>query len=82
MGINTGRLVAGVVGKRKFAYDIWGDTVNLASRMESNGEVGKVNVSEATYQKIKSRFQCLPRGNVEVKGKGAVAMYFVEGPLA
>ncbi|GAB4404423.1 MAG: hypothetical protein OHK0053_29970 [Microscillaceae bacterium] len=82
LGINTGRLIAGVVGKRKFAYDIWGDTVNLASRMESNGEVGKVNISESTYQEVKEQFKCSPRGNIEVKGKGAVAMYFVEGSLA
>jgi class 3 adenylate cyclase len=77
-GIHTGPVVAGVVGKNKFAYDIWGSTVNFASRMESSGEVGKINISEATYQLVKSQVPCTFRGAVEVKGLGKLNMYFVE----
>jgi class 3 adenylate cyclase len=77
-GIHTGPVVAGIVGVKKFQYDIWGDTVNIASRMESNGEVGKVNISETTYEKVKSSFHCVSRGKIEVKGKGEMEMYFVE----
>jgi class 3 adenylate cyclase/tetratricopeptide (TPR) repeat protein len=78
IGINTGPVVAGVVGKKKFAYDIWGDTVNIASRMESNSEPGKINVSEATYKLIKDQFICSYRGEIEAKNKGKMKMYFVE----
>lgn len=78
IGIHTGQLVAGVVGKNKFAYDIWGDTVNLAARMESSGEVGKVNISETTYELVKAHFQCTHRGKVAAKNKGEIDMYFVE----
>jgi len=78
IGINTGPVVAGVVGKKKFAYDIWGDTVNIASRMESNSEPGKINVSEATYKLIKDQFMCSYRGEIEAKNKGMMKMYFVE----
>jgi class 3 adenylate cyclase len=63
---------------KKFAYDIWGDTVNTASRMESSGEIGKVNISETTYEWVKDQFQCEYRGEVEAKGKGMVKMYFVD----
>ena len=80
LGIHTGSLIAGVVGKSKFAYDIWGDTVNLASRMETGGEVGKVNISGTTYQYVKEEFSCVYRGKVEAKNKGDVDMYFVEKP--
>ena len=76
IGINTGPVVAGIVGTRKFAYDIWGDTVNTASRMETCGEPGKVNISGATYEKIKDHFSCTYRGKVEAKHKGLVDMYF------
>ena len=77
IGMNTGPVVAGVVGKNKFAYDIWGDTVNVASRMESNSEPGKINVSENTYQLIKAHFDCEYRGEIDVKNKGMMKMYFV-----
>lgn len=79
IGINTGPLVAGIVGTKKFQYDIWGDTVNIASRMESSGEVGKVNISQMTYEKIKDRFICEYRGKIEAKNKGAIDMYFIKG---
>ncbi len=78
LGINTGPLVAGVIGKNKFAYDVWGDTVNLASRMESSGEVGKVNISGITHTWVKHHFECVYRGKIEAKNKGQVDMYFVE----
>lgn len=79
IGVNTGPIVAGVIGIKKFAYDIWGDAVNLAARMESSGEVGKVNVSGSTYSLIRDHFSTEHRGKVEAKNKGAVDMYFVEG---
>jgi len=79
IGINTGPVVAGVVGAKKFAYDIWGDTVNIASRMESNSEPGKINISENTYALIKDQFDCEYRGELDVKNKGVMKMYFVNG---
>jgi class 3 adenylate cyclase len=80
IGIHTGPVVAGIVGSRKFAYDIWGDTVNLASRMESSGEPGRINISAATYEHVKDQFRCISRGKVQAKNKGEVEMFFVEGP--
>lgn len=79
IGIHTGPVVAGVVGKRKFAYDIWGDTVNTASRMESSGEPGRVNISDSTYHLIKDFFSCTHRGKIPAKNKGEITMYFVDG---
>ncbi|MBX2905677.1 MAG: tetratricopeptide repeat protein [Taibaiella sp.] len=77
IGIHTGPVVAGIVGIKKFAYDIWGDTVNTAARMESSGSVGMVNLSETTYNLVKNKFNCEYRGEVEAKGKGVMKMYFV-----
>lgn len=76
-GINSGPLVAGIVGIKKFAYDIWGDTVNTAARMESNSETGKLNVSDSTYELIKDKYNCEYHGKIDVKNKGIVDMYFV-----
>jgi class 3 adenylate cyclase len=80
VGIDTGSVVAGIVGTKKFQYDVWGDTVNTASRMESHGVVGKVNISQHTYELIKDdpAFEFEPRGKVMAKGKGEVDMYFVK----
>jgi len=77
IGINTGPVVAGVVGSKKFAYDIWGDTVNIAARMESHSAPGKINISEHTYQLIKNDFECEYRGKIDAKNKGMMKMYFV-----
>ncbi len=79
IGVNTGPVVAGVVGFKKFAYDIWGDTVNIASRMESNSIPGRVNISQTTYELVKDHFDCEARGEIDVKNKGLMQMYFVNG---
>ena len=79
IGIHTGPVVAGIVGVQKFQYDIWGDTVNTASIMESSGEVGKINISQSTYEMLKDdrQFSFESRGKIEAKGKGEMDMYFV-----
>lgn len=77
IGVHTGPVVAGIVGVKKFAYDIWGDTVNIASRMESSGETGKVNISNSTYELVKDTFACTYRGKIQAKNKGEIDMYFV-----
>ena len=82
IGLNTGTVVAGVVGTKKFAYDIWGDAVNVAARMETMSEPGKINISEYTYEYIKDYFDCEYRGEVFVKNKGQMKMYFVNQPRA
>jgi class 3 adenylate cyclase len=78
IGINSGSVVAGIVGMKKFAYDIWGDTVNTAARMEQNSQAGKINISETTYSLVKDSFTCEYRGEIEAKNKGKLKMYFVE----
>ncbi|HEY4325031.1 MAG TPA: adenylate/guanylate cyclase domain-containing protein [Mucilaginibacter sp.] len=80
IGIHTGPVIAGIVGTKKFAYDIWGDTVNIARRMETCGEIGKVNISGSTFQLINQQFNCVYRGKVAAKNKGEIDMYFVDDP--
>ena len=78
-GLHTGPVVAGVIGKRKFSYDIWGDTVNIASRMETSGDVDDIQVSEAVYMRLKDRFRFEPRGSIPIKGKGPLETYLLLG---
>jgi class 3 adenylate cyclase len=77
IGINTGSVIAGIVGVKKFAYDIWGDTVNIACRMEQSSESGKINISGSTYELVKDIFECTYRGKIEAKNKGEIDMYFI-----
>lgn len=77
IGVHTGPVIAGVVGKRKFSYDVWGDTVNIAARLETASEPGRINISDGTYHRVSHLFDCEPRGTIEVKNRGAVEMYFL-----
>ena len=79
IGINSGPVVGGVIGTHKFQYDIWGDTVNTAARMESHGVPGRIHISTDTYELIRDEFVCEPRGPIEVKGKGEMHTWFVHG---
>jgi len=81
IGVHTGSVVAGIVGVKKFAYDIWGDTVNLAARMEQNCEPGKINISQSTYNLVKDQFDCEYRGEIQAKNKGKLKMYFLNRKL-
>jgi adenylate cyclase len=78
IGIHTGPVVAGIVGVKKYSYDIWGDTVNVAARMEQNSEVGKINISGSTYELVKHQFNCVHRGKIQAKNKGEIDMFFAE----
>jgi len=82
IGINSGSMIAGVIGRRKFVYDVWGDAVNVASRMESHGLGGAVQITQATYDLIKDEFVCEPRGSVNVKGKGEMDVWLVKSAKA
>ena len=80
--MDTGPVVAGVIGRRKFSYDLWGDTVNTASRMESNGVAGRIHVTGRVEATLRDEFEFEPRGPVEVKGKGSIEAFFLIGPRA
>ncbi len=79
IGIHSGPVVAGIIGVKKFAYDIWGDTVNTAARIEQNSVPGKINISQSVYDLLKDKFECTFRGEIEAKNKGGLNMYFVDG---
>jgi len=81
IGINTGTVVAGVIGIKKFSYDLWGDAVNVASRMESQGQPGKIQVTEATYRCLTQQFQFEPAQEIDIKGKGPMRTYYLIGRL-
>ena len=81
IGIHTGPVIAGVIGWRKFAYDLWGDTVNTASRMETHGLPGKIQVSKAYYELLKGKYNFEERGEIDVKGKGKMRTFFLTGRL-
>ena len=78
IGIHSGPLMAGIVGKSKISYDVWGDTVNIASRFEKHSEENRINISEATHYRIKQFFDCTPREPVDIKGKGVTNMFWLD----